>query len=93
MGLKQPCDTFLTLAPDKPKFGSGWIALDYGTVMHAVLPHMYDGDVTRPFEVFKALWERYPYGESDPKRNTSLTQSRIVDFVRLHTKESRTYER
>ena len=92
MGLKEPCNTLLTLAPDKPKFGSGWIALDYGTVMHAVLPHMYDGDVTKPFEVFKALWERYPYGESQQKRNTSLNQRRIVDFVRLHTKESRTYE-
>lgn len=89
MGLKQPrCDMSMI---ELPSFVSGYIALDYGTVMHAVLPYMYNADITKPFEVFKELWAKYPYGESDPKRNTSVTQSRIIDFVGKHTEKTRTY--
>lgn len=89
MGLQQPkCDFGMI---EHPSYVSGYIALDYGTVMHAVLPYMYDADVTKPFEVFENLWAKYPYGQSDPKRNTPLTQSRIVDFVGKHTPANGTY--
>ena len=93
MGLQKPrLDALLTPMPDRPTAGCGNIALDYGTVMHAVLPHMYNGDVEKPCQVFDALWAKYPYGESNDKRNTSLTRSRIVEFVSSHAKETRQYD-
>jgi hypothetical protein len=84
MGLKKP-------NLELPANHNG-IALDYGTVMHKVLPTMYTGDVKIPIETFKELWAKYAYGEEDPKRNTSVTMSRIIDFVRLHTPQNCPYE-
>jgi hypothetical protein len=75
MGLQKP-DDFSCFSCDKqPKYVTGNIALDYGTVMHAVLPYMYSGDVVKPCEMFDKFWAMFPYGESDKKRNTVLTKS------------------
>lgn len=68
------------------------INLDYGTVMHAVLPHMYSGDPTKAFEVFDDLWAKFPYGEEDDKMTTELSRTRINNFVASHAPGSCSYE-
>lgn len=68
------------------------IPLDYGSVMHLVLPHMYSGETKRAIEVFNEEWARYDYGEEDPKRNTALSIARIMDFVSSHSPERCAYD-
>jgi len=59
------------------------IALDYGTVMHRVLPHCYT-DPQRALALFKEEWAKYPYGEEDVKRNTVRAAASITDFYEKH---------
>lgn len=68
------------------------LPLDYGSVMHLVLPHMYSGHPAKAVEVFNREWARYDYGEEDQKRNTALSISRIMDFVSNHSPERCPYE-
>jgi len=68
------------------------IKLDYGTVMHRVLPKMYSGDATEAIKLFDSLWAKFPYGETDSKRNTILSHSRIVNFVSNHSDHNRQYD-
>ena len=68
------------------------IKLDYGTVMHRVLPKMYSGDAAEAIAMFDDLWAKFPYQESDSKRNTMLSHSRIVNFVDNHSEQNRQYD-
>jgi len=68
------------------------INLDYGTVMHKVLPLMYEGHSDLAIKRFDELWKGYPYGEEDEKRNSSLSHSRIIEFVQNHSPENCPYE-
>lgn len=78
MGLKMP--------------GESMLALDYGTVMHKVLPLMYNGETEPAINLFNDLWSKFPYGEEDKKRNTSVTRERILDFVLSHAPGQCPYE-
>ncbi len=69
--------------------GSNKIALDYGTVLHIVLPHCYS-DPQQALKTFKEEWAKYPYGEEDPKRNTARAAASITDFYERH--QSNPYE-
>ena len=60
------------------------IKLDYGTVMHVVLPEMFTGDSKRAVEVFDETWAKFPYGEEDAVRNTARARLSIDAFVRSH---------
>ena len=71
---------------------AGMIALDYGTIMHRVLPYMYSGETKEAVDVFNTLWEKFGYGEEDPKRNTALSLARIMDFVSSHSPERCPYD-
>jgi hypothetical protein len=68
------------------------IPLDYGTVMHVVLPEMFSGDSKKAFEVFDETWKKYPYGEEDPKRNTARARLSINNFVASHAPSQCPYE-
>ena len=68
------------------------IHLNYGTVMHAVLPFMYSGDPQLAFDKFDELWAKFPYGEENDKMTTGLSRSRIVEFVSSHAPGSCPYE-
>ena len=75
----------LGLTPPKdPTKLSGNIYLDYGTIMHRVLPFMYSGKVEDALSTFNTLWAKYGYGEDDLGRNTFLSHRRIFDFIATH---------
>jgi len=74
-------------APDLDTF-----KMDYGTIMHVVLPFMYGGDSKKAFRVFDDLWARFGFDENDPKRNTEISKRRIENFIRYHTKDACPYE-
>lgn len=66
--------------------------LDYGTIMHRILPFMFSGDTKKPIELFNELWKKFRYGEEDLKRNTALSIRRIMDFVNSHSPENCPYQ-
>lgn len=66
--------------------------IDYGTVMHRVLPHMYQGLDEEANATFDALWTRYGYGEEDSKRNTAVSRRRISAFISNHSPSLCPYE-
>lgn len=68
------------------------LILDYGTIMHRVLPYMYSGETKEALDVFNSLWIKFGYGEEDEKRNTALSIVRIMDFVNNHTPKNCPYE-
>lgn len=68
------------------------LPLDYGTVMHKVLPLMHGGDESEAFDLFDNLWAEFGYGEDDPKRNTPLSKQRIEAFVACHSPSTCPYE-
>ena len=68
------------------------LALDYGTVMHRILPLMYSGSIEEPCALWDRLWPQFPYGEENAARNSAVTRLRIDEFVRSHTPENCPYE-
>lgn len=70
------------------------ILLDYGTVMHRVLPIMYGGEERKreAFEKFDELWRNFGYGEDDEKRNTEMSRRRIENFIQSHSPDVCPYE-
>ena len=68
------------------------IKLDYGTVMHVVLPEMFTGDPRKAFEVFDETWKKFPYEEQDDVRNSQRARLSIDGFVKGHAPGQCPYE-
>jgi hypothetical protein len=61
--------------------GSRQIAPDYGTCMHAGLPHCYDIETVEiGISIFNELWDEMGYGEDDERRNKTRASETLWHF-------------
>jgi hypothetical protein len=75
------------------------IALNYGSCMHVALPLAYQQNgesvqdaCARAVSAFQVEWDKYSFGEDDPKRNTGLTIRRLAQFAEVRSLANRPYK-
>ncbi|KKM79763.1 hypothetical protein LCGC14_1346670 [marine sediment metagenome] len=75
--------------------GAMTIHLDYGTDIHAALPHCYQKGIKQldiACEVFNQGWLRRSHGEEDKKRNMDRARMMLLNFMDAHSPEACPYE-
>lgn len=70
------------------------IHVDYGTDIHAALPHCYRGKdgLDEAAKVFDDGWLRRSHGQEDKKRNSQRARMSLLNFIESHSQTSCPYE-